>query len=134
MRVVALLWLGVVASWNGVSAQVGHEPGQSPYRDVRRGAVGVVTFGYLGGSRGSVGVGLSNVVPILISAAGRTRSPGSSIAFVVSFGYAGYLASPPVLGFIASASSLATMFLVVAASCAAIPAGWLLVERTPPDT
>src|SRR5882724_7621811 len=60
MRVVALLWLGVVASWNGVSAQVGHEPGQSPYRDVRRGAVGVVTFGYLGGSRGSVGVGLSN--------------------------------------------------------------------------
>lgn len=81
-----------------------------------------------------VGVGLSNVVPILISAAGRTRSPGSSIAFVVSFGYAGYLASPPVLGFIASASSLATMFLVVAASCVAIPAGWLLVERTPPDT
>jgi len=64
MRVVALLWLGVVASWNGVSdgvsAQVGHEPGQSPYRDVRRGAVGVVTFGYLGGSRGSVGVGLSD--------------------------------------------------------------------------
>src|SRR6267378_8234716 len=60
MRVVALLWLGVVASWNGVSAQVGHEPGQSPYRDVRRGAVGVITFGYLGGSRGSVGVGLSD--------------------------------------------------------------------------
>src|SRR6267142_501734 len=60
MRVVALLWLGVVLSWNGVSAQVGHEPGQSPYRDVRRGAVGVITFGYLGGSRVSVGVGLSD--------------------------------------------------------------------------
>ena len=43
-----------------LSAQVGHEPGQSPYRDVRRGAVGVLTFGYLGGSRGSVGVGLSD--------------------------------------------------------------------------
>ncbi|HET6619874.1 MAG TPA: MFS transporter [Dongiaceae bacterium] len=80
-----------------------------------------------------VGVGLSNVVPILISAAGRTRSPGSSIAFVVSFGYAGYLASPPVLGFIASTSSLATMFLVVAASCVAIPAGWLLAERIAPE-
>ncbi len=55
----ALVWLIVVASYNGVAAQVGHEPGQSPYRDVRRGAVGVLTFGYLGGSRGSVGVGLS---------------------------------------------------------------------------
>src|SRR2546430_7351865 len=60
MRAVAFLWLGVVASWNGLSAQVGHERGQSPYRDVRRGAVGVLTFGYLGGSRGSVGVGLSD--------------------------------------------------------------------------
>jgi MFS family permease len=75
-----------------------------------------------------VGLGLSNIVPILISAAGRTGAPGSTIAFVVSFGYAGYLASPPVLGFIASQTSLAIMFAVVAASCLAISAGWLLVE------
>jgi hypothetical protein len=45
---------------NRLSAQVGYDPAHSPYRDVRRGAVAVVTFGYLGGSRGSVGVGLSN--------------------------------------------------------------------------
>jgi len=77
-----------------------------------------------------VGLGLSNIVPILISAAGRTSTPGSTIAFVVSFGYAGYLASPPVLGFIASQTSLATMFAVVAASCCAISVGWLLVEGT----
>src|SRR2546427_6149944 len=57
MRVVALVWLGVVASWNGVSAQVGHEPAHSPYHDVRGGGVLVFTFGYLGGSRGGVGVG-----------------------------------------------------------------------------
>jgi MFS family permease len=76
-----------------------------------------------------VGIGLSNIVPILISAAGRTTTPGSSIAFVVAFGYAGYLASPPILGFIASQASLATMFVVVAASCIAIPLGWVLVER-----
>jgi MFS family permease len=76
-----------------------------------------------------VGFGLSNIVPILISAAGRSHAPGSSIAFVVSFGYAGYLASPPVLGFIAGQSSLATMFLVVAASCVVMALGWLLVER-----
>jgi MFS family permease len=78
---------------------------------------------------GLVGLGLSNVVPILISAAGRSAVPGSSIAFVVSFGYAGYLASPPLLGFIAGQSSLATMFLVVAASCVAMAAGWLVIER-----
>ncbi|MEZ5830869.1 MAG: MFS transporter [Dongiaceae bacterium] len=75
-----------------------------------------------------VGIGLSNIVPILISAAGRSDAPGPSIAFVVSFGYAGYLASPPILGFIASQASLATMFLVVAASCAVIAAGWLFAE------
>lgn len=75
-----------------------------------------------------VGLGLSNTVPILISAAGRTATPGSSIAFVVSFGYAGYLASPPVLGFIASRTSLATMFLVIAASCIAISVGGILAE------
>jgi len=77
-----------------------------------------------------VGIGLSNIVPILISAAGRNAAPGPSIAFVVSFGYAGFLATPPILGFIASQTSLAVMFAVVAASCAVIAAGWLLVERT----
>src|SRR5260370_25004320 len=60
MRVVALLWLGGVAAWNGASAQVGHEPAHSPYHDVRRGGVVVFTVGYLGGSRGSVGVGPSH--------------------------------------------------------------------------
>jgi len=40
--------------------QVGHEPGQSPYHDIRRGGVGVITFGYLGGSRGGPGVGISD--------------------------------------------------------------------------
>src|SRR5881296_3204064 len=56
----ALVWLSVVASWNGVSAQVGHEPAHSPYHDVRGGGVLVFTFGYLGGSRGGVGVGPSD--------------------------------------------------------------------------
>jgi hypothetical protein len=59
-RTAALVWLGVVASWNVTLAQVGYDPGHSPYRDIRRGAVTVLTFGYLGGSRGSVGVGLTN--------------------------------------------------------------------------
>jgi MFS family permease len=77
-----------------------------------------------------VGLGLSNIVPILISAAGRDAAPGPSIAFVVSFGYAGFLASPPILGLIAKYASLAAMFGVVAASCAVIAAGWILAERS----
>ena len=56
----ALVWLSVVASYNVTAAQVGHEPSHSPYHDVRRGGVAVLAFGYLGGSRGSVGVGLSD--------------------------------------------------------------------------
>ncbi len=43
-----------------LSAQVGHEPGQSPYHDVRRGGVAVLGVGYLGGSRGRAGVGMSD--------------------------------------------------------------------------
>ena len=73
---------------------------------------------------GLTGLGLANTVPILISAAGRTKTPSSSIAFLVSFGYAGHLGGPPVLGFIASHTSLGTMFLIVAAACLAIMVGW----------
>src|SRR2546429_6373390 len=43
-----------------LSAQVGHEPSHSPYHDIRRGGVGVITVGYLGGSRGGPGVGISD--------------------------------------------------------------------------
>src|SRR5207253_1295838 len=38
VRAIALVWLGVVASWNGAAAQVGYEPGHSPYHDIPRGA------------------------------------------------------------------------------------------------
>jgi len=60
VRAIALVWLGVVASWNGAAAQVGYEPGHSPYHDIPRGAVWALGFGHLGGSRGSVGVGPSD--------------------------------------------------------------------------
>src|SRR2546430_17581198 len=41
-------------------AQTGHEPGQSPYRDIRGGGVVVFGVGYLGGSRGRAGVGMAD--------------------------------------------------------------------------
>src|SRR5205823_14403346 len=59
LRAGALVWLGVLASWNAVSAQVGYDPAHSPYHDIPRGAVWALSVGHLGGSRGDVGVGSS---------------------------------------------------------------------------
>src|SRR5213078_4074529 len=64
IRIVTLLFLTVVASWSGATAQLGHEPSHSPYRDVRRGGVGVgLSDGTTGGIRyevpfGAVGASL----------------------------------------------------------------------------
>ena len=62
-----------------------------------------------------VGIGLSNIVPIFVSAAGRSQHPAAAVSLVVTMGYAGYLASPPALGSIAGHASLGAMFLVVGA-------------------
>jgi hypothetical protein len=43
-----------------LSAQVGHNPGASPYHDLRRGAMVRLVGGYLGGERGKVPVGASH--------------------------------------------------------------------------
>lgn len=56
----AIVWLNVVASYNVCSAQVGHDPSRSPYRDAPRGGTVLITGGYLGGSRGGPGVGISD--------------------------------------------------------------------------
>ena len=48
----ALVWLSVVATYNVASAQAGHDPATSPYRDLRRGLTLRVTAGYFAGSRG----------------------------------------------------------------------------------
>jgi hypothetical protein len=60
VRAVTLVGLWVVTARGALSAQVGYDPAHSPYRDIPRGGVAVVSAGYLSGSRGSVGVGLSN--------------------------------------------------------------------------
>jgi len=41
-------------------AQVGYEPGHSPFHDIPRGAVWVFTGGYVAGERGQLGVGMAN--------------------------------------------------------------------------
>lgn len=62
-----------------------------------------------------VGLGLSNVVPVLFSAAGQVPgvSPAHGIAAVSGVGYLGMMAGPPLIGLIAEHSSLTTGLLVV---------------------
>jgi len=55
-----IVWLVVVPSYNGLTAQVGYAPDSSPYHDIGRGVNMIVTGGYLGGSRGEVPVGPSD--------------------------------------------------------------------------
>lgn len=52
---------------------------------------------------GCVGLGLSNLVPVLFSAAGRLKgsAAGVAIAAVSTTGYGGFLAGPPMVGFLA---------------------------------
>jgi fucose permease len=55
-----------------------------------------------------VGLGVSNGVPLMFSAAGRQPDtpPGPGIAAVSSMGSLGFLAGPPLIGFVADAISL----------------------------
>ncbi|MDJ0754614.1 MAG: MFS transporter [Ardenticatenaceae bacterium] len=65
-----------------------------------------------------VGLGLSNLIPVLFSAAGRTPGVPSStgIAAVATAGYFGFLAGPPLIGFVAEFSNLSVGLGVVAAA------------------
>jgi acetaldehyde dehydrogenase (acetylating) len=72
-----------------------------------------------------VGLGASNIVPILFTAAGNQRAMPASLAIaaITTIGYAGILAGPALIGFMAHLSSLDLAFatlggalLLVAAS------------------
>lgn len=78
-----------------------------------------------------VGLGLANVVPILFSAAGRTRgvAPGMGLAAVATAGYGGFLLGPPLIGFVSQATSLA-IGLGLVALCTALIA---ILGRVDPD-
>jgi fucose permease len=57
-----------------------------------------------------LGLGCSNVVPVLFSAAGRTpdAEPTRALAVVTVMGYTALLAGPPLIGLVAQAASLRT--------------------------
>ncbi len=63
-----------------------------------------------------VGAGLACAFPLVLSAAGRApgQSPGAAIAAVAAAGYTGFLAGPPVIGFVAELFGLRVGLAVVA--------------------
>ncbi|WP_372398046.1 MFS transporter [Azospirillum sp. HJ39] len=82
---------------------------------------------------GLTGIGLSNIVPVLFSAAGAVERGRAdhAVAAVSTMGYTGVLVGPPLVGFIAEGTSLATAFgliavlalFVAAAAARAVPRG-----------
>lgn len=63
----------------------------------------------------AVGLGLSVAVPLVFGAAGRQPHipSGTAVAAVATLGYGGFLAGPPLLGFLAEATSLRLALFVV---------------------
>jgi MFS family permease len=62
------------------------------------------------------GMGVSSVVPLLYSAAGRSGkvASGVELAAVSTIGYLGFLFGPPAIGLIAQALSLRWSFALIA--------------------
>lgn len=71
-----------------------------------------------------VGVGVCSVVPMIYSAAGKSKntSPGVAITIVSTIGFVGFLVGPPVIGFIASLATLRASFLLIALMGASVVA------------
>ena len=71
------------------------------------------------------GAGLAPVAPILFSAATRVPgvSPAAAIASVTSVGYSGFMLGPPLIGAIATASSLTWALAVVVLAAALLALG-----------
>lgn len=62
-----------------------------------------------------VGFGVSNVVPIIISVAGKNEKVPTSIALTIvsSISFLGFLMGPPLIGFIAEVTSLKYSFAII---------------------
>jgi MFS family permease len=78
-----------------------------------------VAFPYLWPAMGGfilVGIGVSSVVPMVYSAAGRskTMAPGVALAAVSTIGFSGFLIAPSIIGFIAGLATLRASFILIA--------------------
>lgn len=79
-----------------------------------------------------VGLGASNIVPVLFSAAGRIpdTAPGVAIATVTTFGYTGLLAGPALIGAVAHVLGLPLALGGIAALLVTVSAGASIVRRS----
>ena len=79
-----------------------------------------------------VGLGVSSVVPLVYSAAGRSRTmpAGVALAAVSTVGFAGFLLGPPLIGLVAGVTSLRVSFALIACMGLAVSA---LARRTAAD-
>ena len=81
-----------------------------------------------------IGLGASNVVPALFRRAGAQTSmpPALAIAAMSTLGYAGILAGPAAIGFVAKAASLPFAFCLLAGLMALVPLTARRVAATRP--
>jgi MFS family permease len=77
----------------------------------------VAVLGFAG-----LGAGVSIVFPLALSAAGRApgMATASAIAAVSTAGYLGFVAGPPLIGFVAEAVALPAALWIVVAACVGI--------------
>jgi predicted MFS family arabinose efflux permease len=77
-----------------------------------------------------VGIGCSNIVPVMYSLVGKQAVMPEAVAVsaITTMGYAGILLGPALIGFVAHATSLTTAFLVVAASLLCVSASARTLE------
>lgn len=101
-------WLGAVkiVTLGGICAALGVAATLLPYWQA-------ALVGYA-----LIGVGCSNIVPVLFSAVGRQKTMPENVAVpaIVTMGYAGILVGPAAIGFIAHAASLPVAFVIIAAA------------------
>ncbi|MEJ1976315.1 MAG: hypothetical protein WDN49_09640 [Acetobacteraceae bacterium] len=80
-----------------------------------------------------VGAGCSNIVPVLFTSVGRQTSMPETVAVpaITTLGYAGILAGPAAIGFVAHVASLSVAFLILALLLLGVAASgrWLMVAR-----
>ena len=111
-RIVAMLGSRTILIGGGLLAAVGFMIAAT----APNGGVAIVGFGM-------VGLGASNVVPVLFTAAGKQKQmpPSLAIAAITTLGYAGILVGPALIGFLAKGIGLAPTLGVVALLIALVP-------------
>lgn len=79
-----------------------------------------------------IGLGAANIVPILFRRAGTQTAmpPALAIGAMTTMGYAGILAGPACVGFVANAIGLPAAFWILAALISLVPICARLVTRT----